>query len=356
MNLKNSNNKISEMYEVVSTLIPPEEMRNMVYEYVQSYLKETRNKSLQEKCIEFYFLRQSFLSLIRHNSNFTQEEWFSGVGDSVMDYFDMSFSYLFFHDVDGKCALEKKVDKEFYFCLLTVAMDRIEFPSLLSDKFLNSYKSNNRCSLSLERRNYLATTMSCAKPFVNKVIEETVKHLKRPPSWTELRKTYKRNLRSFSTFVGECYDAASKNFNASKCGEGYRLYRGYEINNDQDVIVDRKVRKQDANKSVSFTTEKGVAQIYATYRAMNERNNDEVVLDDKTTSMNDRIALARTMFADKTDYLLESSGRKCIVSEYVVPKEDVILFPRSTTITECEVLAIPDNAVLSRYTIVNAIQ
>jgi hypothetical protein len=356
MVIQNQTDKISEMYKVVSDLIPTNAMREIVYAHVESYLHETRNKSLQERCIEFYFIRQSFLSVIRHNSNFTQEEWFSGIGDSVLDYFDMTFSYLFFNGLEGKCALEKKVDKEFYFCLMTDAMDRIEFPSLISDQLLDSYHSNNRRSVSLERRNYLATTMTSAKPFVNKVIEETANCLRRVPSWEDLRKTYKRNIKSFNVFVANYYDSASKKLNASKCGERYRLYRGYEIKHDQDVIIERKVRKQDANKAVSFTTEKIVAEMYANYRTLDSSKSSAMVLDQSTTSMNARITLARTMFSDRTDYLLYSSGRKCIVSEYLVPEDDIILFPMSTTITECEVFAIPDNALLTRYTIVNSLQ
>lgn len=349
MTQTNTANDIAELYSKVSRLIPPNKMREIVYNHVQTYLNATRKKSLQEKCIEFYLARQSFLSVIRHNSNFNDDEWFAGLGDSALDYFDMTFAYLFFKGTNEKCAIERKVDKEFYFCLLSVAMDRIEFPSLVSSEFRESYASNNRSSVSLDRRNYLALTMRGAKMFVNQVIEAVVMKLKRAPSWTELRMTYKRNLRSFNNEVSKNYDEVTKTFNESRCEDGYKLYRGYEIDIDQNVIVDRRIRRQDANKSTSFTTERKVAELYATYRTRGGDNS-------KTTSFDNRITLAKTMFGDKTDPLLNAFGKKCIVSEYVVPESDIILFPMSTTITECEVFAIPDNARLSRYTIVNAYQ
>jgi hypothetical protein len=343
------NIKISETYDLVSRLISPNEMKETVYSFIKNYLDKTKKKSIEEKCIEFYFLRQSFLSWIKHESNFTEDEWFAGIGDSFLDYFDMTFSYLFFNGISGKCAVEKKIDKEFYFCLLSFVIDRVEFPSLISKQFFDSYNSNNRSSISLKRRNYLATTMCVARTFVNQVINDFLRKNQRVPSWQELRVTCKKNVRSFQRIVAKEYEVAARRLIESRCIAGYRLYRGYEINNDQDVIVGRKIRLQDANKSISFTTEKRVAKLYANYRIKG-------VVGTNTTSLNDRISLAKLMFDEKTDRLETSAGKKCIVSEYVISEKDIILFSMSTTVRECEVIAIPDNAKLMRYTIFNSLQ
>ena len=123
------------------------------------------------------------------------------------------------------------------------------------------------------------------------------------------------------------------------------VYRGYDISDDENVIVDRKIRTQDSSKSFSFTTSIDVAVMYSTYK-INE------VTDDESITFEDRVNLTSSMF-DIEKYR-NKENRKFIVSKYEVDLKDVICTPLQNTITEYEVFAYPEKAKLIRYEIVNS--
>jgi len=345
INENQSKNSISESYKTVLSIFPPNDMRLIVRNWFESFLKQHRKKKANEKCVQFFIYRQALLARLYPYLG-DWEDWASG--NSLMDYIDMTLSKIFFDEFDDKCALSERVDNEFYFCMLAFALDRIEFPSLVQDSFKQSYYLNNRNKVDLRRRNYLATTMFVARNLVNSVIESIVSSAGDMPTFAEIERVCRKNMWHLNNYTAVESAKSTKLLDAMKIGDAYRLYRGYEIESNQDVIVDRKVRLQDANKSISFTTQKRVATSFANYR-LNKSD------DPESTTLDDRITLAESMFDDEVSYLKKCTQKKCIVSEYLVNESDIVFYPMTTTITECEVFAVPDRAHLTRYTIVNSI-
>ena len=340
---ENTKSDITNLYEQIATQIPSEEMQEIVYEAFEEFWKINYKKTVVEKCVEFGLLRQCILTYLEMSNDIESCE---KLGNSLMDYIDMTFSYLFYKDSNGKCALEKKVDNEFYFCLLTFTIDRIEFPSLVMKEFRDSYYSKNRNKISLQRRNYLATLMVVSRDFINQLIV-CLANQNVSLSYKNIRKHYKLNLTKLISSVGTIHSKSRKYIESQKVGNVYRLYRGYEIDAKQNVIVNRKERLQDANKSVSFTTKRLIAESFANYR-------HSVKSSPESTSFDDRLTLAKTMFHKFPDSFERVKDKKSIVSEYEIAEEDIVLFPISTTITEYEVFAFPEKARLVRYTITNS--
>jgi len=342
MSLSNlTKSSVTKLYEQVASDIPTLEMQSIVYDAFDEFWRLNHKKSVAEKCVEFSLLRQLLLSSFELPND---DSSYADIGNTVLDYIDMTFSYLFFNGMDGKCALEKRVDNEFYFCLLTFALDRIEFPSLVMEQIRSSFYSKNRIKINLKRRNYLATLIVVARKFTNGLIAALANQNLKLLSYKTIRKYYKANLGKLISSVGNAYDKSQKYLETHKVGNGYKLYRGYEIDSEQDVILNRRLRLQDANKSVSFTTERQVAERFATYR-------HSVTSSPTSTSFDDRLTLAKTMFSEVSESYERTEGKKSIVSEYVISEEDIVLCPVFTTITECEVFAFPEKARLTRYTI-----
>jgi hypothetical protein len=333
---------ISDSYKTVMSIIEPSDMQLLISQWFESFIDENRKRRTSEKCVKFFIFRQVILSKLMRYLDDSSD---SAICNSLLDYIDMTFAKVFFDGSEDTCALSRRVDNEFYFCLLAFALDRIEFPSLVRDSFRESYYRNNRNKVDLKRRNYLATMLFASRHLVDQVAISAVKTSKYMPTLSEVERICKKSMLQLINYTSTENARSSKRLDAMRTGEAYRLYRGYEIDSSQNVIVDRKIRLQDANKSISFTTDKEVARLFANYRLNNSS-------DCESTTLADRITLAESMFDDKVFHLKKSARKKSIVSEYLVAEDDIIFYPMTTTITECEVFAIPDNAKLTRYSIV----
>ena len=126
----------------------------------------------------------------------------------------------------------------------------------------------------------------------------------------------------------------------------YTIYRGYDIDVNEDVLINRKIRLQDANKSYSFTANTDVAKMFATYKNLNVDSTEE-------TTYEDRLNLVSSFIdSDEIENYRTKLNRKFVVAKYNIDEKDIIFMPYQTTTTECEVFANPDNAKLVRYEIV----
>jgi hypothetical protein len=126
----------------------------------------------------------------------------------------------------------------------------------------------------------------------------------------------------------------------------YTIYRGFDIDANEDVLINRKIRLQDANKSYSFTANTDVARMFATYKNLIPDEND-------VTTYEDRLNLVSTFVdSEEIESYRTKSNRKFIVAKYKIDERDIIFTPFETSTTECEVFALPDNAKLVRYEIV----
>ena len=339
---------ISKSYSEIRTKISPSEICIFLSKEFDIFYGSVKSKTIEDKCISFQIFRQqchSFICNMYFRINLQENDYF--IQQSLYDYIDCSLSMLFFRNQFDHRPLNTKVDNDFYFALLVFAIDRVEFPSLVKDEIQESLKINNRLSIPLKRRNFLANLMIGSRKFVTQVIEQNLNYYKKMPTLNEIKilcRKYKPQYISFvcnSTFEIEKMMSKFKNDN-----NFFTVYRGYDIDSKDNVIINRKIRLQDSNKSYSFTANTDVAKMFANYKNL-------TINDSCATSYEDRINLV-SPFIDSNiiENYKTKSNRKFVVAKYKINEKDIIFMPFQTTTTECEVFANPDNAKLIRYEIV----
>jgi hypothetical protein len=341
---------ISIAYSYIEQVLPPEEFKVLVREEFLKFYNTIKNKKIEDKCIQFMLFRQKFAAHVIKIA-FAVENDYTTL-NSLYDYIDCSISAVFFEDDSDLKSTHEYLDNEFYFSMLSFVVDRIEFPSIYKDKIISSFNFNSRSQIRLQRRNYLANMMLCARKFVMQVSEQLLNVNTRIPSFLEIEKVlnHKKNKQYFLMRVADSTASNEKYFSKQKiaCGK-YVVYRGYDIDSNEDVLVDRKIRIQDTNKSISFTANTVVATMFSNYKRT------KISQDEDATSYDDRLTLVGSIVGkDKMLPYEKKISRKHILAKYELEEKDIIITPFSTSTTECEVLAIPDNAKLVRYTIIHA--
>ena len=337
--------RISQMYKDIKLEISKSEICEIIHNSFNDFMKENKSKTIDVKCLNFQSYRQGLLSYLTalHGLNSWNEKL-----NSLIDYIDNNFSFLFFKGYENYAPLHKTVDDEFYFSLLTFCVDRIEFPSLVNNDIFSSFDYGKRSKVNLKRRNYLSTLMIVSRSYFNQTFEVYSNALRRPIGQKELDKFLKTNKMRFQGAVSVATDKANKKLSGSLNGKTLTMYRGYDISSSQNVIVDRKKRVQDSNKSCSFTLDSRIAEHFARYKVAK-------ITDEFSTSYQDRIYLVSDwMDMSSFENYEKSCDRKYVVSKYEISIDDVIFSPVSTTITEFEVIANPDKATLTRYSIIYA--
>ena len=334
-------------YNYIKNKLPPEEICIIIHNSFDELYENIKNKKIEDKCIEFMKFRQKL------NSYFINE-YLSINNDyvtlnSVQDYFDCAFAFLFFKNKFKLIPINEIVDDEFYFAILPFVIDKIEFPSMFNQDILESFLLKNRKKIKLQRRNFLSNLMNCAKEFIYDVINTLLNHHKSIPSWTEIDKVIKRNKIKYLRNVANVSAFYQKIMSKQRTIDNkFIIYRGYDIDENENVLIDRKIRLQDANKSFSFTANLKVAEMFSTYKT-NES------MEEGSTTYDDRITLVSLFIDKEISYKYQiKSNRKHIVAKFEINEEDIIITPFSTSTIECEVFAIPDNAKLIRYNIVHS--
>ena len=343
---------ISKSYSEIKTKIPPNEICSILSEEFDRFYFSVKKKSVEDKCISFQLFRQQCHSMIYHkyfDANFMSNDYY--IQNSLFDYIDCSISMIFFRNQSNVTPLNKKIDNDFFYSLLPFVIDRIEFPSLVKDEIQIALAINNRLSIPLNRRNFLANLMVCSREYVLQVIEQTANQYKRVPTFIEIEKVCKKHKSQYLKFVCNRTSQIEKMMNKQKNDDKtYTIYRGYDIDVNEDVIINRKIRLQDANKSYSFTANTDVAKMFANYKNLTIDEND-------ATTYDDRVNLVSSFIDSKEiDPYRTKSNRKFIIAKYKISEKDIIFMPFQTSTTECEVFAYPDNAKLVRYTIVKSSQ
>jgi hypothetical protein len=341
---------ISIAYSYIEQMLPPKAFNVSVHKAFLDFYASVKNKKIEDKCIQFMLFRQKFAGYVI-NEAFEGEKDYTTL-NSVYDYFDCSLSVVFFADDLGLKPTHEVLDSEFYFSMLPFVVDRIEFPSIMKDKIIASFNFKNRSQIRLQRRNYLANMMLCSREFVNQVTSKLAEHHKRIPTFVEMEKVinHKRNKNNFLLNVANSTAHFEKLMSKQKIAGGkYIVYRGYDIDANEDILVGRKIRLQDANKSISFTANTIVATMFSNYKR------SEIAEQEDATTYDDRITLVSSLVGkDKMIPYKRKESRKHILAKYELDEEDIIITPFSTSTPECEVLAIPDSARLVRYKILYA--
>jgi hypothetical protein len=339
---------ISKSYSEIKSKLPPREICLFLSEEFDKFYSSAKNKSIEDKCITFQLFRLECHTILYRKyfySNYKNNDYF--IQNSLFDYIDCSLSMLFFSNQFENTCLNKRIDNDFYFSLLPFAIDRIEFPSLVKDEIQKSLEINNRLSIPLRRRNFLANLMVGSRNYVLQIIEQTANHYKKIPTLIETEKLCKKHKSQFFNFVcnrtSEIEKMMNKHANENKI---YTVYRGYDIDANEDILINRKIRLQDSNKSYSFTANTDVAKMFANYKNL-------TINDNCATSYEDRINLVSPFIdSNKIESYKVKLNRKFVVAKYEIVEKDIIFMPFQTTTTECEVFANPDNAKLIRYEIV----
>ena len=189
--------KISESYSEIKTKLPPNEIISFLSEEFDRFYCSVKKKSIEDKCILFQLFRRECHSILyskyfyinsNNNNDFIQ--------NALFDYIDCSISMMFFKNQNEIRSLNKRIDNELYFALLPFAIDRIEFPSLVKDEIQESLKIDNRLSISLKRRNFLANLMIGSRNYVIQIIEQTANHYRKIPTLIETEKIWRIQVRS----------------------------------------------------------------------------------------------------------------------------------------------------------------
>ena len=331
--------EFSKNIRLISATLPREDMQLFIYQEMERFLQQHKHKKVEEKCTEFLLLKKSILYQLSNEPPDLNISFITALDN----YVDITIATLFFKGINGKSALQERFDKDFYFAFLNFAIDKIDFTSLIVQELKDSLQEKSRKSVPLSRRNYLSAVMQCAQWLHRDFFSHFVTEWSKLPQLSDIKHHFKINRKNLTKFTYSIFAMHEKVLERQKKGEIYKLYRGYEISGDQDVIVDRKIRIQDANKSVSFSTMKSMALSFAKYRFDHKP-------ETKGLSTDDRLVLVSTMSNDLDSYG-ESTNRKCIVAEYEFDEPSLIGFGNAD---ESEVIAIPDTAKLTRYSIVYA--
>ena len=348
--MKHEESIISKSYSEIKTKIPPNEICSILSEEFERFYFSVKKKSSEDKCILFQLFRRQCHSMIHHkyfDANFMSNNYF--IQNSLFDYIDCSISMLFFRNQSDFIPLNKNIDNDFFYSLLPFVIDRIEFPSIVKPEIQEAIEINNRLSVPLYRRNFLANLMICSRDYVAQVIEQTANQYKKIPTFIEIEKVCRKHKSQFLKFACNRTSQIEKIMNTHKNDDKtYTIYRGYDIDVNEDVIINRKIRLQDANKSYSFTANNDVAKMFANYKNLTIDDNDATTYDDRVNLVSSFID------AEKIDSYRTKSNRKFVVAKYKIDEKDIIFMPFQTSTTECEVFANPDNAKLVRYTFVNS--
>jgi hypothetical protein len=331
--------EFSKNIKLLSATLPREDMQLFIYQQMERFLQQHKHKKVEEKCTEFLLLKTSILYQLGNKI----PDLTSRLLAALVNYIDITIATLFFKQINGKSALHERFDKDFYFAFLNFVIYRVEFPSLIVEELKDSLQETSRKSVPLSRRNYLIAVMQCAY----RVDIDFYKHFTPVtgvlPKISDFKNHFKINRKNLAKFTYSTFALHEKILERQKKGGIYKLYRGYEISGDQDVIVDRKIRIQFANKSVSFTTSRDLALSFAKTR-FNHRPVTNVL------SVADRFNVLKTMLDDVDQYAV-ATNRKCIFAEYEFDENDLVC---AGSHLENEVIAIPDTAKLTRYSIVYA--
>jgi hypothetical protein len=178
------------------------------------------------------------------------------------------------------------------------------------------------------------------------VFENYVNKYHSYPTQIKMLNILKKHRSQFLKMLESQFNLYNRQIKSSKTKDGKLiLYRGYDISDNENVIVDRKVRTQDSNKSFSFTTNIDVALMYSTYKI--DKGDD-----DGSMNFDDRVNLSSSIFDNQN--FRNKENRKFIVSKYEVDIKDVICSPLKNTNIEYEVFVYPERTKLIRYQIVNS--
>ena len=339
---------ISKSYTEIKTILSPSEICKFLSEEFDRFYCSVKSKSIEDKCISFHLFRQQCYRILIGKYfylNYKNNDYL--IQNSLFDYIDCSLSMLFFRNQFENTSLNTRIDNDFYYSLLPFVIDRIEFPSLVKEEIKKSMEINNRLSITLRRRNFLANLMVVARNYVTQIIEQTVNQYKKTPTLIETEKLCKKHKPKFINFVCNRTSEIEKMMNRHKNDDKtYTIYRGYDIDANEDIIINRNIRLQDANKSYSFTVSTGIAKMFANYKNLTTDDNDATTYDDRVNLVSSFID------SDKIEGYRTKLNRKYVVAKYKIEENDIFFIPFQTSTTECEVFANPDNAKLIRYEIV----
>ena len=345
--IKFDESNISKSYNEIKSNISSNEIYLFLSEEFDRFYSSVKNKKIEDKCISFQLFRMKCHEILyRKYFNLNQNNKAHYIKNALFDYIDCSISMMFFNNKLEFLSLNKRIDNDFYYALLTFAIDRIEFPSLVKEEIKASMEINNRQNIHLKRRNFLSNLMVGSRNYVIQIIEQTANQYKRIPTLIETEILCKKHKMQFFNFVCNRTSQIEKMMNKHKNNDKtFIVYRGYDIDENEDVLINRKIRLQDANKSYSFTANNNVAKMFANYK--------NLTIDIGGTTYDDRVNLVSSFIdSKKIESYKTKSNRKFVVAKYEIDEKDIIFMPFQTSTIECEIFANPDNAKLIRYEII----
>ncbi len=274
------------------------------------------------------------------NLNKVNSELYNTVRDDV----DTALCSVFFQNekFPNIKPLHTLISDEMFYILLPFVIDRIEFTSLIKDKIKDAVAFHSNNKFNLNRRSYLAILHSMSEEFIMIGIEKDL-----ITDTTDYKNVIfiLQNLSYVKDKSVEMKNLMFSNLNKNKIDDDrFKVYRGYSIDKNENVILNRKERIQDARVSYSYAIEKNQAKSYGRLYKMTEEDfNTKDLL-----SINYRTCKLKDYFNNAERYAINLK-LKPVVATYIVSLEDIIYVTLNLNNREEEVIILNDNPNLIRY-------
>jgi len=228
--------------------------------------------------------------------------------------------------------------------LFTRLIKHNEFPSFNYEMIKQSYLIKDRLKPNLEARSHSGLTFFLAYTFIYDCIKLIIQEQKfiTEEQINELRKDTPKEVNK------ELTKTNSKKITHKK-KESYILYRGIDIDKNQNIRVDRKklnnpnAEKQDAGQGFSFTSDRQEAINFAIHK---------FIKDENSLGMNRELRFHNLSYFFEEqkiskDKFFDINNKRPYVVKYKIKHDDLILDLSGTK--ECEVVVDNEKAKIISY-------
>lgn len=333
-----SNKKNIEQLVKIREINKPEQMIKFVLNNFP-LASIRKRKNAVEKSVIFHLYRQRLLFSVNQMLKEDDEKI-----KTVADEFDTAFCSIFFENEkfpNIKPLHTFLTDEEFYI-ILPFVINKIEFSSLIKYKLKDAVKFHSKTKLNFNRRTYLATLYNMTNVFINECFQQKM-------------------LNPFSEYKLACSIIKSSNFkdrvlyskhvllerlNTNKIDDDkVKIYRGYSINEDENVIINRKERIQDVNVSISYSPSQYDACIFSSLNTMSEEDYDK----NNSTSVEYRVHKLKDYFNNVVERYSKKVNLKSVIATYCASIKDILYITINPASYEQEVIMLNDAPNLIRY-------
>lgn len=334
-----SNKKNIEQLVKIREINKPEQMIKVVLNNFP-LASIRKRKNAVEKSVIFHMYRQRLLFSFNEMLKEEEDEKIK----TVACEFDTAFCSIFFENekFPNIKPLHTFLSDEEFYIILPFVINKIEFTSLIKDKLKEAVKFHSKTKLNFSRRTYLTNLYNMTYHFLGECFQQ-------------------KKLNPFSEYKLACSTIKSSNFkdavafskhrvlerlNANKIDEDkVKIYRGYSIQEDENVIINRKERIQDVNISISYSSTPIFACIFSSLNTKSEEEYDK----ENSMSVEYRVHKLKDYFNNVEERYLNKTNLKPVIATYCASLKDILYITVNPATFEQEVIMLNDAPNLIRY-------